>query len=101
MTSYLKFIGNECYSSAPCKWRDAVNNGCIFDAIRDLSPANQLRFIADQTLALSYFFWLYAGAHEFMTVYSKTVKEYTDNVLSTLTLDDQESLVYHAIKARL
>lgn len=70
----------------------------LFDYIRTLPPYAQLRFIADQTLAISYFLWLYgSNAHKCMTTYSQVIKEYTEEVLKKSDYTDAVAYVYQAV----
>lgn len=79
MISYVKFA---CGNSCPCdaEWYKALDRRMdLFDYIVTLNPNDQLRFVLDQSLALSYFFWMYGPrAHEMITSYSQCLKEFTE-----------------------
>lgn len=98
MTSYVKFIAsNSSYSGKT--WLDS---GCsTFEEYLDkLTGPDLLRFVADQSLAVSYYCWLYgAQANEFVGAYAKSLEEIVKNRLETANFEGAVKGILESVKS--
>ena len=100
MSSSLKFIAeSEGHYDAP--WRHGIEStkGDMFAYVRTLSVNAKLRFMFDQALACSYFFYIYgSSSHLLVTSYSKDRSAFVAEFENTETVEGTDKIVLQTIK---